>query len=352
MSAIWNQIPANQQNKFLQAAGLEGLPEPSALNSAQWKVLEGIVGEEVVNNLRKQSGGAVNPADPRLEMPTADVGDWSSIMAMVAELQAKLGELQIKVSQEGIQTQKDNIEEAHKKEMERLKENLEKLQKANKSGLFAKVFGWIGTVVGIIGAAIATVATGGAAAPALALAIVGVVMMALQESGAMEKIVDFLADNPKMLMAILGPVIGGVLCGLIEGGVIPEDQVKMAIQITVSVAMLIASIASMVCSGGAAASDVVFKVVGMVGQIVGSLASVGSGAAGIAESAYTYQADTAIADAKELQAWLARLQQMLSEETDFLQEVIEKLNAGVVDASEVLAGIAQSNQSVISNMGM
>lgn len=349
MNTAWNQISVAQQNQFLQATGLQQLPDPAALDAAQWNALVGIVGEETAKNIRQSAAGG-NLTLPELPAPGA-IGDWSSIMAKVAEIQAKIGELQKNVSAEEIQAQKDDMAAANKKEAERIKEMLAKIEKSKTSGLFGKIFGWIGAIIGVIGAAIATVATGGAAAPALAIACVGLGMMILQETGAMEKIVNFLAENPAVLMVLFGPVAGGLLFGLIEGGVIDKDQAKMAIQITFAAAMLVASIAGMVATGGASATDAVFKVIGLIGQIAGGVAQVGAGASGIAQSVYSYQAANLDADSKEMQAWLAKLQAMLSEEMDRLQEVIDKLNSGVADVSDILTDIAESNRTVISHMG-
>jgi hypothetical protein len=128
----------------------------------------------------------------------------------------------------------------------------------------------------------------------------------------------------------------------------------MAIQLTFAAAMLTASVVGMVATGGASAASTVgnmFRVIGLVGQFAGSVTSVGGGAAGIAQSAYGYQAAMIDADSKEILAWLAKLQAMISEEMERLQEIIDKLNQGVADMSDVLSNIAESNRAVISHMG-
>jgi len=351
VNTAWNQISVAQQQQFLQTTGLQQLPDPAALSAAQWNALVGIVGEEKAQNIRQEAIPGGNLATPTLP-PPKDLGDWSSIMAKVAEIQAKLGELQKNVAAEDINIRKQDMAEANKKEAERIKEMLAKIEKSKTSGLFGKIFGWIGVALAVIGAAIATVATGGAAAPALALAIVGLGMMILQETGAMDKIVEGLAKNPALLMLVFGPVAGGLLFGLIQGGVIDEKQAQMAIQLTFAAAMLVASIAGAVASGGAAATEMVFKVIGMIGQIAGAAAQIGAGASGIATAAYSYQAAQLDADAKENQAWLAKLQAMISEEMERLQKIIDTMHNGVKATSDVLANIAQSNRSVISSMGV
>ncbi|MDR2390751.1 MAG: type III secretion system translocon subunit SctE [Planctomycetota bacterium] len=361
MNPVWSNLTQTQQARFLQSAGLAQLPEPSALTDAQLTILVGIVGEETVAALRQAP--AYSAGAPALDAPKGDTGDWSNIMAKVAELQLQLSELQQKVGMEGIKGQKDDIAKANQEEAAKIKERIEKLEKAAESGLLSKIFGWIGAVVAVIGAVIATAATGGAAAPALVVAVVGLTMMILQETGAMEKIIEELVKNPDILIALgaalqllpgVGTAFGGVLIGLgaaIKSGALDEDKAKMAIQITMAAAMLVASIGGMVASGGAAATNVVAKIIGIVAQVTGALASVGGGAAGIAQATYSKDAADVQADQKEIQAWLMRLQQAFSEEVERLEEIISKLNSGMADISDVIGDIAKSNQTVISHMG-
>lgn len=345
MSVAWNQISTAQQTQFLQAAGLNALPEPVSLNPSQWNALVGIVGEDKAQAVRK-GGQPASPSAPQLDPPKMS-GDWSTVMAKIAEIRMQLSELQIKVSSEGIKSTKDNMAEANKIEQQKMKDSIEKMQKAQTTGLLGKILGWIGAVAGLIGAAIATVATGGAAAPVLAVAVLGMAVMVLQETGAMEKIVDFLAENPMLLMAVFGPVIGGTLGALIESGVIDQDKAKMAIQVALSVALLVVNIAAMAFSGGSSVAGIAAQ----VARITGIATSIGSGALGIVEAKQSFDAARIQADAKEIQAWLIKLQQMLSEESDRLKEIMDKLTSGVSEVSDMLSDIADSHNSIFSSMG-
>lgn len=81
MSVNWNNLSTVQQNQFLQATGLDALPE-AALNPAQLSLLAGIVGQEnaasILRDVRQDSVAAPN----LLGMP--ELSDWSDIMAKVA----------------------------------------------------------------------------------------------------------------------------------------------------------------------------------------------------------------------------------------------------------------------------
>ena len=352
MDINWNNsgISLEQQQKFLQETGLESLPDISKLTESQWTLLAGIVGMETVNTIR-ESAKLPPLSDPQLQPPQTKQTDWSDIMMKVAEIKAKLSDIISKASVEDIKNTKDKMKEINEKDAKKIKESLEKLMKSKTSGLFGKIFGWIGAIVGLIGAAILTVATGGAAAPLLAVAILGTVMMVLQETGAMDKIMEALADHPALAMLILGPIAGGIIFGLYQSGTISEEQMKMAVQITLAAAMLITSIVAGVASGGATVTSVAAKIAGLVAQITGALASVGGGAAGIAQSAYSYQSAQIQADMQENKAWLAKLQAMLSEESERLEKIMQQLNSMVSDLSDIIKDIAGSHSAIFKNMG-
>ena len=363
MNPLWNQIPPAQQQLFLSMAGLDSLPEPSALTEAQWQMLTGIIGEDSAQLFRLVIQGD-SLLLPELELP-GELGDWSSIMAVVAEIRAKIGEVLEKSSVEDIKIQKDKLADENRLEKERLEKMLKKLEKSAKSGLLGKIFGWIGVAIGLIAAVVATVATLGAAAPAIAVALVGLTVMILQETGVMDKIVKFFAENPVMFMALFGALLGppgialgGVLAGTLEGlkagGVLDADKAQMVAQVIFTVTMLAASIVASIASGGSGAVQSikdVFKLIGLVGQLIGAATSIGGGAAGVASAGYAFEASMLKADSEEDKAWLAKLQSMLQEEMDRLEKIIEQLNASVVDVSDLLSDIAASHQKITGNLG-
>jgi hypothetical protein len=386
MSAGLGGLTLGQQQQFLKQAGLQTLPDVKNLSEAQFTLLAGIVGEERAVALKGQKSpsgpsGAYNASSPSLPAPETSLtgGDFSNIMAKVAEMRAKIGELQAKVASEGVKQHKDDIATASKEEQKRIQESAAKLEKAAQSGKIGKIFGWIGAVVGGVAATVAlvaaiaiAVATGGTATPlvigagaVMAVAVLGLTVMILQETGAMEamlgKIADAVMEKPDIFRFLLPGPLGNMLADKIEKGEISRDNVMMALQIGVSAAMLVASLAAAgvsvvmtVASGGAAAGLAIAQVaqiVGMIGQIAGACCSIAGGSASIAQSVYSYEAAQLQADSKEMMAWLIRLQQMMEEESDRLKDILEQLNAGFTDASDAIAGIAQSNRAVIQNMG-
>jgi hypothetical protein len=380
MNSVWNNFSADQQTQMMSALGTSELPDPTTLDQNQLSQIDTALGfgtslQIIAYTALAQTDGLQKPegtgtADtPVLDTPDISGKDGSDLTLALMELKAALGDLQINTAKEGVEANKLKMEQANAEKLDKIKECIEKMEKASKAGMFGKIFGWIGAVVGVVAAAIATVATGGAAAPALAVACLGLGMMILEETGAMEKIVDFLAENPAMLMVVFGPVVGGALFALSETGVLDEDKLKMAIQITMAVEMLVLSIASMVCTGGASAANSVgtvsklfncstktaqtvingAKIAGQIGQGVGAATSVGGGAAGVASSVYGYQAAMANADSKEFVAWLAKIQSQMDEEQETLQAMIDQLNGDMKSGSEMLEGANATTGTIMAN---
>jgi hypothetical protein len=352
VTSNWKSISPAQQRQFLEQANLKDLPELAALTESQWGMLAGIVGEEAAKTIREDAKTGT-PDNPELPAPAAK-DDWSTVLLKVAQLRAKIGELQAKVSSEAVDGQKKDMEKANEEKIKSIKESIEKLEKASKKGFWAKLFGWIGAGLAVIAAAVTTAASFGAGAPLLAVAVLGLTVMVLQETGAMEKIIDFFVENPAALF-MFGPVVGGLFTGLIEGGAIDKEEAKMALQITLAVGMVALSIASAVASGGASLAGTFghfAKIFGVVAQITGGLTQMASGGVGIARTLDLKDAEEAKAKVKETEAWLARLTAMLEEEMERLEKLLQDLQQGLKDASDSLSGIADVKQGIVANLSM
>lgn len=272
--------------------------------------------------------------EPVLEQPMAF--DTSEMMMALSELNKELGEMGIDFAKEGIKIDKETLKAKSEERIKKIQEALEKMEKADNSGKIGKIFGWIGVGLAIIAAAATCVLTAGAAAPVMALAIAGLVIavtsavvMTLEETGAMEKILDHM---------------GKEWFGL-EGDQL--DNFKMGMRIGIAVFLMVAGIATGAGVGAALKGIEVASKGAMIASqlarmaaVAGALASIGGGAAGIASSVQGYEASEAMADSKEFQAWMAKLQAAIEQQTEELQELMEKLqNMAFTNPKEVLESI-------------
>jgi hypothetical protein len=350
MDAGWNNFSLVEQQNIAGALNLsspEQLPEISKLTSAQITVISEKVGASVADKVKTLSGEGT-PSNPSL--PDADLGDASALTLLMMELQEKLGKLQTETAKEGVKNQKLTLESASAERLDKIKESIEKMKESQKSGLLGKIFGWIGAIAGVIAAvAVSIVSFGAAAGVALTLAAIGLTMMIMQESGAMDK----------LMTAMFGD----------------NEKAKMFFQIGLMVAMLVASITATVLSGGAAAGKLAgdaTKMLGMIAkvadvsedvartaiqatsigaQVVGAAGSVGGGAANINAAVKGYEATKISAESKELLAWLQLLQSQMEDQQEELQKAMDELSQGLSIGMDIIKSISESKSNIMQHFG-
>jgi hypothetical protein len=397
MEGSWGTFPSTDQARIRSALGLSELPDPGQLSTAQLQKLDQVFGYTIsvailaFDALRKLEGKTGDTAsEPLLEKP--NLGDASDLAMMLATIQEKLGRLQLGTAQEGIKISKAKVETLSQQRLEKIKETLGKMQNANTTGLVGKILGWVGAIVGVAVSLVAFVASVAiacvtgvgvlaavAAGIGLGVALAGLGMMILQETGAMEKIMEFCSQKPMStiaLMALFGVPVGVVLAILDQCGVLKEDQIAMALQVGIAVDMLAISVATMIMSAGASAGSGSAALVGVLGKLFGDSAkmvadgisntaklvnigaqffnagvAISGGAVGIATSIQNFEVTQGQAESKEFQAWLTKLQSRLDEEQEELKKVFESLQSDMSLFSELLGNIDKSKQSIIGRMG-
>lgn len=134
------------------------------------------------------AGGPVLAAPP--QMNTAD------LMVLLLSLKSKTTNARIGTAQDRIN---QRAQEKSDKHADIIKQIQKKMQNNPSIGnIFAQIFGWIGVLLTFIIAAVVGVVSGGAAAaPLVAAGVATMALMILQESGAMEKMMEGLSQNAK-----------------------------------------------------------------------------------------------------------------------------------------------------------
>ena len=144
---------------------------------------------------RKTTGGTNVPA-------LDDPGDAQQVAAnlekLVSYLQLDNQDRQTEMAKDRLEMQKGNLDAEHKDRMEQIDKSIKKMKDAEKASIWSRAFSWIGAIVAVVAAAVLTVVTGGLAAGfAIAGAAIAVSSLLLNETGAMDKIVNALADHMK-----------------------------------------------------------------------------------------------------------------------------------------------------------
>ena len=243
---------------------------------------------------------------PHLDKPTMD----SQILTTIFNhLRNELGDKQMQSQKKELQSSDKSLQEQHKKVITKIKDSIKKTEKSKKASLASKIFGWIGTIVAVIVAVVATIATGGSAWPMLAMAVVGLGMMIMSETGAMTKMMNGIAKGFAKMLEAFGT----------SADKAKEISQYMAVAVVMTV-IIGANIIAAVASGGAAASETaatILQVTRLIDTVVQATSMVGQGSSDVAKAVYTSGATKDRAAEAETHANIKKMetdkQQMVSD---------------------------------------
>lgn len=247
---------------------------------------------------------------PEISAPSQAL-DTDQLAQLLLQIREKCIDAQLKASETSLEADKKQRDAKNKELVAKLLENLEKIEQANAAGVFGKIFGWIAT-------ALALVAGGATANPALiAAALVSVAMMTVQETGAMKNL------DSKAAMAI--SISMAVLAALLSFG---------------------AGAVATGASGAQAVAQGTAQTVQAGAKVTSGVVSVARGGATIANAVYTKDAADAQADVVELQGVLAKLKALMDDEADVIAELCEKMQSAVSTISQMAQSTAETNRKL------
>ena len=229
-----------------------------------------------------------------------------------------------------------------KKILKRQKKIQEQLDKAEKKGLVGKILGWIGAAITLVAATIATVVTAGATAPLLAMAVVGVGMMVMQETGAMDKVMEGLTE--------------GFADMLVEMGVDPEKAQEIGgymAAAAVAVVIIAANIGATIASGGSNLGSVaqsVLQIIRIVQNVAEAATLATKGGVEIAAGIDTKNALEAQAEKQEIHGTITKLTEAQNMSINDLKRIAEYLKKLDESIAKILAEIAAGQEKIIQNM--
>jgi hypothetical protein len=363
---------------------------------------EGYLGSGDENLLTDKNGA------PRIDAPTENFS-VNDMVDLLRSLRGKSQEEQLKASQSGIESAKIKAEKNTEQQLQKIKEWVDKCNEANSKGLLGKIFGWIGkifafvaSIVAVIAAAAATVATGGAAAPLLALAVVGAVSATMslanaisQECGGPEISINSLIQHTvgKFLTDVCGvdPKQAENICKVIGGALAIACPVMLAIEpsllgnmvqgiallsgadeqtagylgmaftivaaIGVGIAMAVMTGGSSMASTADVATKTTIAAVKNLNTVITSSSAVVSGSTQIAQGGLNIskaqtekEAQSAIADKKSLEAMMIKLQKQMEEGREEMKKIIQQIEESTQAVSKMLAGASDSMTQIANNM--
>ena len=320
------------------------------------------------------------------------------LAATLLVLQGKTQEAQLATAKEGLQISRDKMKALHEKNIKKLDEVIKKCESAASKSKLGKIFGWVAKVAAFVAAGVAlalTVASGGAAAPLLALAIVGMVGSAMsmassisQELGGPPLELGSLATMASK--AFLGAVgvpadkleaaaklMGGALAvGLAPGSLLIDNQLLsnvatgiaelgganaattaylgMAVALATGVAVIAVNIATGGGSGISKLTDLVKNVPNALhtgAKLTQGAMTVAEGTTQILSTADQFKADQAQVDRQKFSALLVKLQAQMEEDQEQIKKVVQEIQDGYTAVSQMIAAAGESRAQISANIG-
>ena len=325
--------------------------------------------------------------------------------AALLALQNKTQNEQMKNAQQGIQIDQQKMADNNTKQLAKINEWItkcaeaaEKAKAAKSGGWFGKIFGFIAAVISVVVALVATVASGGAAAPLLAMALVGAVTAGISLGNQIRANMD----PPKppidslssvMLVAFgvpeedakkFGPLMSGLGALLLCPAVLVVDpsfagqaagsiaklsgasdmQVAIVEGTFTALAAIATAIVICVATGGAGAPAAVGSIAKVVdtcskiGALTAAVLAIGSGAASVASGVLTIEqghlekdAAGKLSEKKKIEAMLAQLMASMEEAKQDLKKVLDEIQQGTAVVSEIINSGGESRSQITQNMG-
>ncbi|MFM2591235.1 type III secretion system translocon subunit SctE [Vibrio sp. TBV020] len=364
---------------------LNGLLELST-KEVEKELIKGQQNQQDVIVINQIGSNKVVNAPPVLDTPKEAVVDF--VIALM-EAQSKMNQQQLEFSKNDIEAASLKNEAVHAQRISALEETIEKMEQANKGGLFAKIFGWIAAIAGLIVGAVATVVSGGAAAPILAAAALTLTQQITAECGVSltgeiaklleplvgEKAAQMIADIAFAVAIIALSCGSGISSAISNASKTALNMVKSlmnaGINAAKSSANLIKATSNMIDDVAVAAAKTLMKqsknvttttthstskitqtadIIGQGAKFTSGVALVGQGTSQIISTEAKYDADLYRADAKELAGLLAKMQAIMNENTERIQEILDRLQNSASNVMAILNSNVQSNQLINNNI--
>ena len=254
-------------------------------------------------------------------------------------------------------------------------------------------------MVATVAAVVATVATGGAAAPLLALAVMGLVATGMDLANHISQNMDppgpeisiskFMTDFATVILtdvcgmskeeakkfapilacimatvvspgaaAILAPDLYGNAAAAIAvaAGMNPDDAKWLAMAVTLAVTITVA-VVMVVATGGMSITGEVAKTAAMAGRIAQTAGQAMSGVTNVAQGAIKIdaahsqrEAELASAGKKEFDKMIMVMAKQMEEEKERIKELLENLDAAMTMVSQMIASAGETRLQQVKNI--
>ena len=277
----------------------------------------------------------------KLEGPNLSADE---IIAGLRALRKTLSEVRSRAEKRIISVRQDKLEEQHQKNIEKAKKIAKQLEKHDKKGLVSKILGWTGASIALIAATVATIATAGATTPLLVMAIVGMGMMTLEETGAMDKIMGGMTEG---------------FAKMLEGMGVDSEKAKMVggylAVATIAVILITANVVAAAATGGANTGELataILQVTRLIQEVTEASTLATKGGVDIAAGADQASATKTRGEQSEVQANIRENSQAQDQSLEDLKRIaafIKKIDEAI---AKILAEIAEGQEKLAQNLAI
>lgn len=393
MSAIPDTLPGTINTRYTASStfameeaaptGLPGTGEAAGqLPAAPSRQSGSAAGDGV-----KDANGA-----PALAQPTTTFSP-DDMVALLQHLYAASEQSQLETHKNNVVDAGSKARKANEQQQQKIQEWIRQCEKAAKASSVGKIFGLIGKIAAVLAAGTAlAVALGltpfsaGATAPLAVLAGIGLaaatmslidhsVKMAggpeVSLSNGFTKLTGLIlakcgipGEQAEKISRVVAGAVGASLilpvlmepqllstmaagiCQLSGAGDITTNWVAMGVGVASAIGV---GAIMFFASGGTSSPSIVKAALNATSSGVQAVTQAGEGSAGIASAVYQRRADNKMADKKELDALLVKLNQAMEEGREDIKKLIEQIQDGVLIVSRMIQGNADNMRQIISH---
>ncbi|MCC9620360.1 type III secretion system translocon subunit SctE [Thalassospira sp. MA62] len=280
---------------------------------------------------------------PTLEPPVKQ--DFESLVMLLQQAKSKLSDEMAKATSEQVRNNGEIKKEQNEKLQKKMEEQWDKIADANRKAKIGKIFSIIGKVAAVVASVALAVVTAGAASPLVAGVLIAVASISVMDLAAT---ISVEADGPDFSLQGISTSLGKMLY--------PNDEEKaqkfgMIMGITLTVAVAVAGLAAGVKSASVLAeAPAMFAKISIAAGVVGGSANATSGGVNIGAAADRRDAENLAADQVDIKKFLAKLQAVMDEESDRLQEIVEQAQDSMQKVASMISSTADTKMQITRRM--
>ncbi len=293
--------------------------------------------------LQSATGASGSTGVPVLDDPEDPEAILQDLERLVAFLQLDNDEHQSKLARERIETMQATMEKRHTDQLSKIDESIKAAKKAEAAAKASRILGWLGAILAVVTAIVVTVVSGGtAAAFAIAGAALAVTQLVLNETGASEKIIDKMAESMQKTFGMSKAKAQAWASGIYSAIFIVLGLATAGAAIGISATNAIKATADTLST---AARFALFAT--QIGNIAMGLSGAVTG--GI-QTSYNYDSAEAGAEVKDVNRYMAILQQMLDESEEELQQILDQIQALFNQLVAIVQSKTDTGNIIVQNM--